>query len=342
MKIALISKLWEPTDPYSTGGTGVLVGNLAEGLIKRGHQVTLFATGNSRTSARLISITPKPYSSAHPYSELTEYHHLSRAFQMADQFDIMDCHVEHKGLLFSSLVSTPVVHTIEYGEFFTQELQLLKRYKHQNFIAISHAIAKEFKFLNFQGIVHNGLDLSRFPYNSKPQKYLLFLARLSPQKGPDLAIKTAKTLKIKLILAGKTSPADESYLQQKIFPQIDGQQIKYLGEINFRRKTPLLKNALTLLHPHQYFEAFGLAMIESQACGTPVIAFNRGAAQEVIQHGKTGFVVNNTQQMIKAVKKVDSIKRQDCRYFIEKNFNLNQMITGYEKIYQKIIQQKKS
>lgn len=340
MRIGIVSKLWERSDPESTGGTGVIVGNLVEGLVKRGHDVTLFATKDTKTKARLISVLSKPFSEKRPYSEIYEYLNIAKALRMTSRFDIINFHVEHKSLLFSNIIKTPLVHTIGYGEFFKDGLNLLKLYKRESFIAISQSINKKFKFLNFKGVVPVGLDYNNFPFNDKPDDYFLFLARLSPQKGVHLAVKAAKNAGIKLILAGKISSTDKKYLDQEVFPYIDGKKIIYAGEAKFNKKISLLKNARALIHPHTYFEAFGISMLEAQACGTPVITFPHGAAAEVVKNKKTGFIVNSLSAITKAIGKIDEIDRSACRQRAEKLFSLNQMISGYEKIYKRIIAKK--
>lgn len=341
MNIALVSKLWEKSDTNSTGGTGMKVGNLAEGLIKRGHKVTIFGTGDSKTKANLVSIIKKPFSPQNPYSEIKEYLNISKAFQSANKFDIINCHTEHKGLLFSGLVKTPIIYTIGYGQFFNDELLLLKEYKKENFIAESKAIKKKFIFLNFKKIIYNGIDLKRYPFNQKPKDYFLFFARMSPDKAPDLAIRAAKKADVKLILAGKINPADKEYLDKKVFPFIDNKKITYLGDLNFKDKLLLLKNAKALIHPHTYFEAFGIMLIESLACGTPVITSRNGASPEIIKNGKNGYLINNEKEIIKAIKSIKLIDRKKCRKSVEKNFSIEKMTEEYEKIYKQIIKSKK-
>lgn len=335
MRIALISKLWERTDPLSTGGTGMSVGILAEELIKRGHQVSLFATGNSRTKARLISVRQKPFTN--DYSEIQEYQNIANAFEKANTFDLIHCHVEHKALFFSNLVKTPVLHSIRYGEFWQQELQLLKKYKKLNFCANSKSLVKKYSFLNWKGFAYNGINVANYTFNAEPANYLLFLGRLSPQKGPDIAIKIAKATKQKLFLAGKISDADKDYLNKKVFPFIDQKNVVYIGEAQFKDKIDLLKNAKALLQPINYYEACSNTILESGACGTPVIAFNKGSNKELIKNGTNGFVVKTYNQMINAVKNINTIKRINCRKYIENNFTVEKMTNSYEKIYKKIV-----
>lgn len=336
MKIAIVSKLWEPTSPDSTGGTGMSVGLLANELVKRGHKVTLFATGNSKTKAKLISVRQNHWQD--DYSEPIEYLNIANAFSMAKNFDIIHCHVEQKAAMFADLVkTTPHLMSIRYGEFFADEIKILKQYKHLNWSANSYALTKLLPFIKFKGVVHNGLDLDRYPFSKNSKGYLLFLARMSPQKRPDVAISVAKKLNLKLILAGKTVDRDKDYLEKKVLPKIDGKQIKYVGEAKFAQKINLIKNASALLYPNKVFEACSNTILESQTCGTPVIAFNQGSNKELIVEGKTGFVVEDLNSMIKATKKISSINREACRKHMEKNFTSKKMADGYEKLYKRIV-----
>jgi glycosyltransferase involved in cell wall biosynthesis len=217
-------------------------------------------------------------------------------------------------------------------------MDILKKYNQENFVAISKAIAQKFSFINFQGIIHNGLDLQVFPWQEQCQDYLIFLARVSPQKGPHLAIKLAKELNKKLIIAGKISDGDKDYLDKHFWPYIDNQQIIYKGEVEFKEKIELLRNAKCLLHPiENFFEAFGMSLIEAQALGTPVISYDNGSPLEVINHEKTGYVVKNYDEMKEAVKNIDNIERKDCRSWVENMFSVEKMVRDYESLYKKII-----
>lgn len=337
MKIALVSKLWETTDPTSTGGTGLSVGLLANELVKRGHQVTLFATGDSKTRAKLIAVRNKKWQN--DYSEPIEYLNIANAFSEHKKYDIIHTHVEQKAAFFADLVNTPTIMSLRYGEFFADELKILKKYKNLNWLTNSQALQKSLSFIKFKGFVYNGLDLESYPYTEKADNYLLFLARLSPQKGPDIAIQIAKKLGLKLILAGKIVERDKKYLAEKVFKYVDNQQIKYVGEVNFKTKIKLLKKASCLLHPNTVFEACSNVILEAQACGTPVIAYNNGSNSELIINNKTGFIVKNLNEAVTAVKKISLIKRRDCRQNTETNFTVEKMTDNYEKIYSEIINQ---
>lgn len=334
MRIALVSKLWEATSPYSTGGTGASVGQLADELVRRGHKVTVFGTGDSKTRARLVAVQPKPFRGN--YSEIREYMNLAEAFRRSRDFDIINCHVEHKACFFAPLVKTPTLITLRYGEFFSHEQELFRRNKKLNYSANSPIIKKLLPFLNFKKIILNGLDLDLFPMSDMPENYFLFLGRFSPQKGPDIAIKLAKKMNFKLILAGKTVVRDANFIK-KIMPGMKSKSITYIGEIGFRKKVGLLRGARALLAPTRLVEACSNVILEAQACGTPVIAFDAGANKLIVKNKKTGFVVKNEKEMAKAIKKINQIKRQDCRRWIEERFTVERMADEYESVYRRLI-----
>lgn len=336
MKIAIVSKLWEATSPDSTGGTGAAVGYLVKELRQRGHDVTLFATSDSIADGNLVSsISSHDFRSQ--YSETQEFFNIASAFDRRRDFDIIHCHNEFKSLFFGAASSVPSLHTVRYGEFFSDELKIFNSFKHLNFVGISQAVRDMLPDLNWQGVVHNGLDLKRFPYLEQKEDYLLFLARLSPQKGPDAAIRVANKLGRRLILAGKRSERDSKYLQKMVDPFIDGDRIKYLGEVDFSTKTELLSKAACLLHPITCPEAFGMTIIEAMACGTPVISYRPGAIEEIIIDHKTGFIVDSEEEIIEAIGRLSEIRATYCRQRVENNFTVARMADGYEKIYQRII-----
>lgn len=340
LKIAIVSKLWEETSPGSRGGTGSSIGYLVNGLVDRGHQVTLFATADSKTKAqKLISVRKTYYKS--DYSEVHEYQNIAEAFKRAKDFDIIHCAVEQKSVIFADLVKTPSIHSIRYGEFFEQERDLLKRYKYLNYVGNSRFLKKLLPFLNWQGIIYNGLNYNDFIQKEKPGNYLLFLARLSPQKGVDTAIKLAKKLKMKLILAGKVSDADRDFLDKEVYPFIDGKQIVYKGEVLGEAKKKLLSEALCLIQPNRMIEAFGNTFLEAMASGVPVIAYDQGSMREVIETNKTGYVVNNFSEMVKALRLIKNINKKDCVDRAKKHFSLETMIDSYENLFYKIIEKSK-
>jgi len=336
MKIAIISKLWEETTPLSRGGTGASIGSLVDGLVDKGHQITLFATGDSNTRARgLVAVREKPFRD--DYSEIQEYDNISRAFKRHKEFDIIHCAVEHKSVFFGGLTDTPSLHSIRYGEFFEQEEELLKRNKNLNFMANSQAVTKFLPFLNWQGVVYNGVSIDKFPFNEQAGDYLLFLARITEQKGVDRAIQVARASGKKLILAGKMADKDSEFIKKKVSPFIDDKQIKYLGEVTQERKIELLRNAYCLIQPNRLFEACSNSFLEAMACGTPVVTLDKGSNRELVKSGFTGFVAEKEEDLTDAVFKIRDIKRKDCRERVEKYFSREKMVEGYLNLYKKII-----
>jgi glycosyltransferase involved in cell wall biosynthesis len=265
---------------------------------------------------------------------------ISEAFKREKEFDIINTHVEHKSCFFAPLIKTPVMITMRYGEFFTDELELLRANKKLNFSANSRALKKHLGFLNWRGHVYNGVNLDLFKYNDRPKDYLLFLGRLSPQKGVDLAIDAAKKSKQKLIIAGKMVDQDAEYLKRKVIPRIDGKQIIYRGQVGLPAKIRLLRQARAVVQPVQYFEACSNTIIEAMAAGTPVVAFDRGSNRELVSNKKTGFIVKNYRQMLQAIAQIDTIRRADCRSRAEKFFSASAMADGYLNLYKKIIKAK--
>ncbi|MFH1457287.1 MAG: glycosyltransferase family 4 protein [Patescibacteria group bacterium] len=339
LKIAIVSKLWEPSSPYSTGGTGVIVGNLVNGLVKRGHEVTLFATGNSKTLAqKTISVQHKSF--LNDYSEIKEYQNIYNCYKIAHKFDIINTHVEHKACFFAPLTKTPTIINIEYGEFLDDELNLIKENKNLIYVTISKSMKLVLPFIKFKKIIHCGIDLNLFPFNNEPKDYLLFLARISPQKGPHMAIRLAKETNHKLIMAGKKSLVDKNYLRDKVFKFVDNKQIFYLGEVQFRKKIDLFKNALAFLHPISFHEAFGITLIEAGACGTPIIAFNNGSPKEIINNGVNGWVVENFNQMKQKIQNLNRLSRLKCRQIVEERFSVEKMVASYEKLFYEITNKK--
>ena len=350
LKIAQIAPLWETIPPKKYGGIEIMIDKITKELLKRDHEVTLFASGNSKTKAKLRSVFPKSL-----FEMKVDWYHRSQnlinaanAFSMADKFDVIHNHAGDNGLLFSQITKTPVLTTLhnvlpdskqkKSDEYITMEYFSKKT----NFVSISfnQRTQTELK-LNYVDNIYNGINLNDFSFNLKPKNYLVWLGRIHHGKGLWNAINVAKISKEKLIIAGNiTCETDEEYFQS-VKPMIDGKQIKYIGEVDLKQKNKLLKNAKTLLFPTIWEEPFGLVMIEAMATGTPVIGFKKGSVSEVIKNNKTGFVVEDDQEMVKAIKKIDKISRADCRKHIEDNFTIEKMVDGYEEVYQKIINKNK-
>ncbi|OUL20544.1 glycosyltransferase family 4 protein [Nostoc sp. 106C] len=338
MKIAQVAPLWERVPPPTYGGIELVVSHLTDELVLRGHEVTLFASGDSQTLANLEAVYPQALRLDPNVKEYAVYEmlELSQVYQRSQEFDIIHSHVGISALSLASLVPTPTVHTL-HGSFTKDNRKAFSHHKKQPYISISDAQRQI--DLNYFGTVYNGIKLEDYPFKQKPQEpeYLAFLGRFSPEKGPQHAIAIAKQSGWRLKMAGKIDVVDSKFFEQEIAPHIDGQQIEYLGEVNLAQKAELLGNAAITLFPITWQEPFGLVMIESMATGTPVIAMNLGSVPEVIAHGETGFVCQTYEQMVEMIPQALKLNRYACRKHVEKNFSVAQMVNGYEAVYQQII-----
>lgn len=344
MKILQIAPIIERVPPKKYGGTERVIHALTEELVKRGHDVTLMASGDSLTSAKLISVTPQPLREAkiddiYGLNPLTLLN-IGQAYKDASEFDIIHDHNAPVSIPFAYFSNTPVIITL-HGSFTVMSMKLFEAFKDANYVTISNAQMKSLPNLNYIGTVYNGLSMEEYPFSEDNDGYLLFVGRITPEKGVHEAIKVAKFLDLPLIIAAKYEPdLYGDYFNQKIKPHLY-HKIQMLGEIDADKRNQLMSKALCMLHPINWREPFGLTLIEAMACGCPVIGFNRGSVAEIVKDGKTGYVVEDTEEMIQAVKNIEKIKRENCRNYVLKNFNVQKMTDGYEEIYLSIIKGKK-
>lgn len=343
MRIAQVAPLWERVPPPAYGGIELVVGLLTDELVKRGHEVTLFASGDSITSAKLLSVHPRALRLDQTVKEASVYELLNLAlvYEQAENFDLIHSHVGHTPLAYTKLVKTPTVHTL-HGIFTPDSEKIFKYAKKQPYISISHAQREPKLGLNYVATVYNGIDVSSHKFYPQPTNppYLAFVGRISPEKGTHLAIEIAKQVGLPLKIAGKIDKVDVEYFEQEIKPHIDGQQIEYLGEANHVEKNEIMGAAYATLFPITWREPFGLVMVESMAAGTPVIAMKMGSTPEVIADSETGFLCHNTQECIQAIDKVNRLNRYACRRYVESNFSVQQMTDGYEVVYRQILADK--
>jgi len=339
MRIAMISPLEMRVPPVAYGGTELVVSLLTEELVKRGHDVTLFASGDSVTSAKLVSVCPHFLRGSGRDTGILTMLNVVSCLEQADKFDIIHNHTCFEGLATAGLVKTPILTTL-HGRLTGDWLELFAHYK-----GWYNTISRSAKSLlpekeRFVGVIYNSIDVSSYPFNGgNREPYLLFLSRMSYEKGPHLAIKIARRLRRRLIIAGNVHSVDEEYFRTMVMPGVDGDQIQYVGEADYYRKRELLAQAYCLLAPITWPEPFGLFFIEAMACGTPVVVFNRGSAPEVVRHGETGFVVDTVDEMAEAVDRVYQIDRRHCREYVERNFNAPRMADDYLQAYQRILSQ---
>jgi glycosyltransferase involved in cell wall biosynthesis len=340
MRIAQIAPLWEQVPPPAYGGTELVVSLLTEELVRRGHDVTLFASGDSTTEAKLHSVHSRALRLDKNVKEAAIYEmlQLSQVYERAKEFDVIHSHMGCAALPYAPLVKTPTVHTL-HGIFTSDNEKLFSHAQRQPFVSISNSQRELRLALNCVATVYNGVDTSTYRFYPAPADppYLAFLGRLSPEKGTHHAIAIAKQTGYQLKIAGKIDVVDVEYYEKEIAPHIDGEQIQYLGEANHAQKNVLMGNAFATLFPITWREPFGLVMIESMASGTPLIAMNMGSTSEVIADGKTGFLCNSVEECVEAVAKVHLLDRWDCRKHVEDNFSVRRMADGYEAVYQELL-----
>lgn len=342
MRIAQVASNAEAVPPEKYGGTERVVYTLTEQLVKRGHEVTLFASGDSHTSAKLIASSPvslRKLKIRNPYStnEWIMYN-IALAYQMYKEFDIIHDHNWYLSLPAAAICKTPVLMTF-HGPFSSTMQKIYKKVTKPYINSISKAQVRNTEGLNYTGNIYHGLDMAYYPFQEKPGDYFLFVGRLSPEKGPHFAIEVAQFYSTPLILAGKVDDIDKKYFKEYIEPYLSLEYVNWIGEVDETKRNELMSKAKCLLHPVQFREPFGLALIEAMACGCPVIAFNKGSIPEIVVDDTTGFVVNDVDEMIEVADKVDRIDRKKCRDYALKNFNASRMADEYEELYEKIIEE---
>ena len=338
IKVAMLSPIAWSTPPKKYGPWEYIVSLLTEGLVKRGIDVTLFATADSHTKAKLHAVAPRPYEEDKDMLvKVYECLHISEVLERAKEFDIIHNHFDYLPLTYSALVDTPVVTTI-HGISSRKILPVYKKYNNRTFY-VSISDAYRCRDLDYIATVRHGIDIESFHFNEKPQDYLLFLSRLHRDKGVREAIEVAKKTGRKLRIAGFI--ADQAYFENEVQPYTDNNQIIYEGHVDPEYKKELLSNAYALLHMINYDEAFGIGVVEAMASGTPVIAMNRGSMPELIRNGETGFLVSNIDEAAEAVQNIDSISRKACREHAEKHFSVDRMVDEYIKVYETILEKRK-
>ena len=337
MRIAHIAPVATTIPPPKSGSVESMTSLLTEGLVERGHDVTLFATGDSTTQAKLHAIYPHGYwhdENMWPW-ELYEMLNLAAAVERAKEFDLIHYEAAYypMSLAFARLSPTPIVQTLHHSPS-QAEVRLWSRYPEAPFVAISNEQAYLLSGLNIVGTVLHGIDTDNFLFNEKPEDYLLFLGRFTEGKGVLQAIEIAKRIGMKLILA---AAADE-YYREKVAPLVDGRNILYFGEADFDQKVRLYGGARALIYPIQSREPFGLVLAEAMACGTPVAALDKGAVREVVDDGETGIVFENLEQMANELPRVFDLDRRLVRKRAVARFGVARMVDEYVAIYRRIVE----
>jgi glycosyltransferase involved in cell wall biosynthesis len=337
LKIAILAPTWFAVPPTGYGGIELVVSLLADGLVDAGHEVTLFASGDSLTKANLSYVFEQAPSELIGRS-LPEIRHGLACYERADEFDVINDHSGIPAAALGGLVQTPVLHTL-HGPLDRHETQdaygsIAKVAPRVGLISISENQRRPMPDLPWAATIPNAIDLSIYP--SKPHKgdYLLFLGRFSPDKGAHRAIAVAMELGLPLKMAGKNrEPKERHYFAELVEPHLGHGGIEYLGEVSHGEKVELLQDARATLFPIEWEEPFGLVMIESMACGTPVIATRHGAVPEVIEHGVSGIIVDNYREMAAALEQADELDPNECRRYVEERFAPERMVGDYERAY---------
>ncbi len=333
MRIAVLSPIAWRTPPRHYGPWEQMASNLSEGLVSAGLDVTLFATGDSVTRAKLDSVIPCGYEEDREQdAKVLECLHISNLMEKAGQFDLIHNHFDFLPLSYSRLIKTPVITTI-HGFSSEKIIPVFKKYNSGSaYVSISNSDRSP--ELEYLGTVYNGIQSHNFSFNPEPQDFLLFFGRIHPHKGALEAIHIAKRSKRRLIIAGIIQ--DEQYFAEKIKPLLDS-DITYYGPAGPQERNKLLGEAFAMLHPISFDEPFGLSVAESMLCGTPVIAFNRGSMPELIQDAHTGFLVDTVSEAVEAVGNISKIQRINCHNWSKTNFSSEKMVSDYISLYEQLI-----
>jgi glycosyltransferase involved in cell wall biosynthesis len=334
MHIAMLSPIAWRTPPRHYGPWENVASLLTEGLVAHGHDVTLFATGDSQTSATLHAVSPTGYEEDLALiPKVWECLHISGLFEHADTYDVIHNHFDFLPLTYTGLTTTPVVTTI-HGFSSPGILPVYRKYNGKVFY-VSISDADRSPDLDYIKTIHHGIDIKQFDFQPAPNDTLLFFGRIHKDKGAREAIEIARASNKNLILAGIIQ--DRSYYDRYVAPYIDNHRVFYAGSVGPVERNRLLGMASALLHPIHFDEPFGLSVIESMACGTPVIAFDRGSMRELIENGKNGFLVNNVDEAVEAVLRIQQISRAACRRHVERHFTVERMIHEYLQVYERIL-----
>ncbi len=330
-KVAVLSPVAWRTPPRQYGAWETVASNIAEGLVSRGWDVTLFATRDSVTRAHLHAVVDRGYEEDPAIDpKVAEYLHISEAFEHAAEFDLIHSHYDFMALSYTRLVATPVLTTI-HGFSSPKIMPMYQKYRDRYFVSISDS--DRAPGLNYLATVYNGIDLSLYPIQELAGDYLVFLGRIHPDKGVHLAIEAARLSGLPLLIAGIIQ--DQTYFREKVEPQLD-QTIRYIGTVDVAGKNELFAKARALLHLNTIPERFGLVLAEANAAGVPVIAMDLGSCREVIKDGQTGFLVNTVDEAARAMKRLGDIDRITCRRRVQECFSIETMVEAYERVYSTI------
>lgn len=337
MRIAQIAPLQESVPPQRYGGTERVVSALVDELVRRGHEVTLFASGDSHTRATLVPVVPRALRSAGVHdTRPSDLRALGLVYDRAAEFDVIHSHLDYPTLPFARLRATPTVVTCHGRLDLLETHAVFDDFPDAHLVSVSDNQRRLLPGWNWAGTVYNGIDLSHFTFHPRPDGYLAFLGRISPEKGIEDAITVAKLANIPLKVAAKIDPVDEAYYRDVVAPLMTHPLIEFIGEVSEREKDSFLGQARALLFPVRWPEPFGLVMVEAMATGTPVIAGRFGSVPEVIVDGTNGFICDSLAEMALAVRHLGEIDRSECRRHVEQTFTTSRMADGYEGVYRAV------
>lgn len=355
LRIAQISPLWFPVPPKGYGGSEQVVGTLTEELVKRGHKVTLFAPGNSKTKAKLKSIVPNGLKALNVPWLHDSYNiiNLLEGFSKSGEFDIVHTHIDVYDPIIRGLnPQTPSIATLHnhfwprlqtpsYPHYYAYKgrVELYNRFKNLPYVSISDKYRELCPAkLNFVQTIHHGIEIDKYKFNPTGKDQYIWIGRISRHKGTHLAVQVAKKLGLKLLIAGVMSSDEQrDFFKKEIQPHLN-KNIQFVGEVKgYKEKSDFYGQAKAFLYPLQWQEPFGITMIEAMACGTPVVALDYGSVPEIVKHGKTGFIAKNLNEFKKYISQVHSINREDCRRHVENNFTIEIMAENYEQTYYNVI-----
>ena len=334
-----MAPLYESVPPKFYGGTERVVSILADGLVELGHDVTLFASGDSVTRAKLVPVTQKSLRlDEHCVDQLAPHILMvEKVFKDTSRFDLIHFHIDHLQLPYIRRHTIPTLSTFHGRLDIPDLVPLYKEFREVPFSSISNSQREPLPWLNWQGTVYHGLKSDAFQFHPEHRGYLAFLGRISPEKGIESAVEIAKRTGMKLKIAAKISEVDTKYFEEQVKHLFEDPIIEYIGEIPETEKDTFIGNAFATLFPIAWPEPFGLVMIESMACGTPVVAFRRGSVSEVMVEEFSGHVVTNVEEAVRAIKKLESFDRRNCRRVFEERFLSTRMTRDYVKIYERLI-----
>jgi glycosyltransferase involved in cell wall biosynthesis len=342
LRIAMLAPPWITVPATGYGGVESVVSTLTEALVARGHDVTMFCAPGSVSAANVETLLERSYPDEIERS-LYEVDHVAQAFDRVDdapageRFDVIHDHCGFTALAMASRIATPLVHTL-HGPFTKETGAFYARHGHKgSLVGISHAqLASAPPGLKAIGSIPNPIDLRDWPLQERKGDYLLWIGRMTPEKGPHRAVAAARAVDVPIVLAGVIQPGQQAFFDREIAPHVDGHRVRFVGEVTGSAKRSLFARARGLLMPIRWNEPFGMVMIEALACGTPVIAFREGAAREVVLDGKTGFLVDGERQMADAIGQLPRIRAHDCRAWVADHCDAEVVAAAYERAYRSV------